>query len=263
MNTPVKNLNGRDLDLAVLMQKMPLSYRQADELGFVLGGVLFSHPHHKDSECLLQLFRNDNSPADAESAYSILNYTSTNDVCPGPMVNSVPLDGKLVAAALEYEIQETLQKGFVIFTINGVSPRSDISTHEIVEVVLKSSSIPKEQLELSPQNQGDEIPREPAQPSTNQWTLVSHELGDMDFDKELYLVPDKGHTSVGMRLTFDMDRRICSYAIRLDNDNGNSRIFHNGRSTPWAVGLAMLRADGVEIPGELLEGTRPAERERG
>jgi hypothetical protein len=87
--------------------------------------------------------------------------------------------------------------------------------------------------------------------TTHNWTLLQVYENYYDFDKELYSLPDEGNTSVDMRLTFDTDLRTCYYFIGLHNDDGNTRDWEQEHNIPWTVGLAMLRADNINIPEEL------------
>ena len=87
--------------------------------------------------------------------------------------------------------------------------------------------------------------------TTHNWTLLQVYKNYYDFDKELYSLPDEGNTSVDMRLTFDTDLRTCYYCISLHNDDGNTRDWEKTHYVPWAVGLAMLRVDNINIPKEL------------
>jgi hypothetical protein len=86
---------------------------------------------------------------------------------------------------------------------------------------------------------------------TNIWTLLQVYDEYYDYDKELYSLPDVGNTSVDMRLTFDINLRRCYYTISLHNDDGNTRDWEKDHHIPWAVGLAMLAADNIDIPEEL------------
>ena len=79
----------------------------------------------------------------------------------------------------------------------------------------------------------------------NKWHFVGHDSPYYDYEKELYSLPDKGNTSVDMRLTFDADDNTCYYAILLRNDDGNEVECGSSTHIPWAVGVAMLAADGV------------------
>jgi hypothetical protein len=79
------------------------------------------------------------------------------------------------------------------------------------------------------------------------WTLVNTDCEYVDFDRELYSIPDEGNTSVDMRLTFDTDKRYCYYNISLKNDSGDTRDWEKDHRLPWAVGIAMLGND-VAIP---------------
>jgi len=85
----------------------------------------------------------------------------------------------------------------------------------------------------------------------HKWQYVQTYDEEYDFDKELYAVPDKGTTSVDMRLTFNVETHTCYYYISLHNDDGNTRVWGTEHYVPWSVGLAMLARDGVDIPTEL------------
>ena len=61
----------------------------------------------------------------------------------------------------------------------------------------------------------------------SKWTKVNNDCNYVDFDKELYSMPDKGNTSVDIRLTFDTDSRTCYYTISLHNDDGTTRAGGN------------------------------------
>lgn len=74
----------------------------------------------------------------------------------------------------------------------------------------------------------------------------------VDFDKELFRLPDEGNTSIDMRLTFNAENRRCYYYISTHNDSGEVRDWEHTHYIPWIVGLALLSADGVDIPKELL-----------
>jgi hypothetical protein len=80
---------------------------------------------------------------------------------------------------------------------------------------------------------------------TNKWRFVHHDSPYYDYEKELYALPDRGNTSVDMRLTFDADHHACYYTISLHNDDGNTRDWEMTHYVPWDTGLAMLAADGV------------------
>lgn len=87
--------------------------------------------------------------------------------------------------------------------------------------------------------------------TAHNWTLLqSHDIY-VDFDKELFSLPDVGNTSVDMRLTFNTEDRICYYSISLHNDSGYTRDWERTHPLPWAVGLAMLAADNVNVPEKL------------
>ena len=75
------------------------------------------------------------------------------------------------------------------------------------------------------------------------WTRVNEDGEYVDFDKELYSMPDEGNTSVDMRLTFNVETRTCYYTISLHNNDGNTRDWEKDHHLPWAVGLAMLGND--------------------
>jgi hypothetical protein len=82
------------------------------------------------------------------------------------------------------------------------------------------------------------------------WTLVNTDGEYIDFDRELYSMPDEGNTSVDMRLTFNVETRTCYYTISLKNDSGNTQDWEKDHHLPWAVGLAVL-GNVVELPEEL------------
>lgn len=79
------------------------------------------------------------------------------------------------------------------------------------------------------------------------WTRVNEDGEYVDFDRELYSLPDEGNTSVDMRLTFNVETRTCYYTISLHNNDGNTRDWEKDHHLPWAVGIAMLGND-VDIP---------------
>jgi hypothetical protein len=87
--------------------------------------------------------------------------------------------------------------------------------------------------------------------TAHNWTLLQSYDIYVDFDKELFSLPDEGNTSVDMRLTFNTESRTCYYSISLHNNDGNTRDWEKTHYVPWAVGLAMLAADGVDVPEEL------------
>jgi hypothetical protein len=90
--------------------------------------------------------------------------------------------------------------------------------------------------------------------TTNKWTY-NQSYGDYyDYDKELCSLPDEGNTSVDLRMTFETGFKDCYFTISLHNDSGNTNDWDEVHDIPWAVGIAMLRADGVEIPNELTKG---------
>jgi hypothetical protein len=74
-----------------------------------------------------------------------------------------------------------------------------------------------------------------------------------DFDKELFAMPDDGRTSIDMRLTFNVERSDCYYQVLTHNDSGNTFELGDTFDIPWTVGLAMLTADGIDIPEALKE----------
>jgi hypothetical protein len=80
---------------------------------------------------------------------------------------------------------------------------------------------------------------------TNKWHFIQHDSPYYDYEKELYSLPDKGNTSVDIRLTFDGDDHTCYYTILLRNDDGNTRDWEKSHYVPWDTGIAMLAADGV------------------
>jgi hypothetical protein len=87
---------------------------------------------------------------------------------------------------------------------------------------------------------------------TNKWHFIQHDSPYYDYGKELYSLPDEGNTSVDMRLTFDADCNTCYYTILLHNNDGSERECGKDQHIPWAVGVAMLAADGVTfLKGEL------------
>lgn len=87
--------------------------------------------------------------------------------------------------------------------------------------------------------------------TTHKWTWLQSYDDYVDFDKELLSIPDKGRTSVDMRLTFDTTMRECYFRIALHNDNGQTLDWDRSHHVPWAVGLALLAADGLDLPEEL------------
>lgn len=88
--------------------------------------------------------------------------------------------------------------------------------------------------------------------SRNKWNYVQAFDEYYDFEKELYSIPDKGNTSVDMRLTFNVETRTCYYSLMLRNDSGNTIDWENKNYISWDVGLTML-GDEVEVPEELLD----------
>jgi hypothetical protein len=86
---------------------------------------------------------------------------------------------------------------------------------------------------------------------TNTWTPVHSYGAYNDYEKELYALPDKGNTSVDLRLTFDTGFKDCYFTISLHNDDGDTKDWEQTHDIPWAVGIAMLHADGLEIPDKL------------
>ena len=81
----------------------------------------------------------------------------------------------------------------------------------------------------------------------SKWIKANDDCEYVDFDKELYRLPDNGNTSVDIRLTFNTDRRTCYYTISLKNDDGNTRDWQQDHHVLWAVGIAML-GDDVTVP---------------
>jgi hypothetical protein len=73
-----------------------------------------------------------------------------------------------------------------------------------------------------------------------------------DFDKELFALPDDGRTSIDMQLTFNTETRKCCYSLYLKNDSGETVEWPRLNYIPWAMGLELLAADGIEIPAELI-----------
>lgn len=87
---------------------------------------------------------------------------------------------------------------------------------------------------------------------TNKWCHVNTFENYVDFDKELYSLPDEGNTSVDMRMSFDTEDHTCHYTIKLHNDDCETRDWEKEHRIPWSVGIAMLVADGVEVPAVLM-----------
>lgn len=85
----------------------------------------------------------------------------------------------------------------------------------------------------------------------SKWIYIQTYDEYYDFDRELYSMPDEGNTSVDMRLTFNVETKTCNYTLSLHNDDGQTRDWEEANYIPWAVGLAMLAADGTEVPEEL------------
>ena len=81
----------------------------------------------------------------------------------------------------------------------------------------------------------------------SKWIKANKECEYVDFDKELYRLPDKGNTSVDIRLTFNTDMHTCYYTISLHNDDGNTRDWEMSHYIPWSVGKTMLAEDGVKF----------------
>ncbi len=88
--------------------------------------------------------------------------------------------------------------------------------------------------------------------SANKWNYVQSFEEYYDFEKELYSIPDKGNTSIDIRLTFNVDTNTCYYALSLCNDDCNRIHWEEEHYISWDVGLAML-GDEVEVPEELLD----------
>lgn len=99
--------------------------------------------------------------------------------------------------------------------------------------------------------------------TTNKWQFIQHDSPYYDYSKELYSLPDEGNTSVDMRLTFDGDDNTCYYTILLHNDNGNEYECGTSHHIPWAVGVAMLAADGVTFLKEEMHDDPETETETG
>ena len=89
----------------------------------------------------------------------------------------------------------------------------------------------------------------------NKFTHVQTFDNYIDFDKELFSLPDQGNTSIDMRLTFNTENLTCYYTISTHNDDGNTRDWECDHKIPWIVGLGLLDADGVTIPAELIKPT--------
>ena len=75
----------------------------------------------------------------------------------------------------------------------------------------------------------------------------------VDFNKELFSLPDDGNTSIDMRLTFNTRTLTCYYTIITHNDSGNIFAWECDHKIPWIVGLGLLDADGIELPKELTD----------
>jgi hypothetical protein len=97
----------------------------------------------------------------------------------------------------------------------------------------------------------------------NKWTQTraydAHYEPDADqiaFAKELSTVPDDSNTRIAMRLVFDLQRSDCYYHVLTLNDNEESFELGDTFDIPWTVGLAMLTADGIDIPEALKEKTK-------
>ena len=86
---------------------------------------------------------------------------------------------------------------------------------------------------------------------TNKWTYTASFDEYFDFDKELFDLPDEGNTSIDMRLTFNTETRTAYYTISLHNDDGKTLDWEKAHYIPWAVGIAMLEKDAVEVPEAL------------
>jgi len=87
--------------------------------------------------------------------------------------------------------------------------------------------------------------------STNKFTLLQNFDVYVDFDKELFSLPDEGKTSIDMRLTFNTEDRTCYYTINTHNDSGIVVDWEKTHYISWLAGLSLLAADGVEIPKAL------------
>lgn len=86
----------------------------------------------------------------------------------------------------------------------------------------------------------------------NQFEPYGHDSEYWDFDKELIAIPDGVRTSVDMRLTFNNEKRTAYFVLSTHNDNGDTIDWCDTHDVPWDAALQMLRADGVDIPEELL-----------
>jgi hypothetical protein len=73
----------------------------------------------------------------------------------------------------------------------------------------------------------------------------------VDFDRELFSFPDKGSTSIDMKLTFNLETRDCYFTIRTANNSGEIRDWEQDHKLSWDVAIDMLRKDGVQLPIEL------------
>lgn len=88
--------------------------------------------------------------------------------------------------------------------------------------------------------------------NTNKFEYVASFDEYYDYNKELFSLPDEGRTSIDMRLTFNTETLTCYYTISTHNDSGKGRDWEHTHYIPWIVGMALLDADGVDIPKELL-----------
>lgn len=83
------------------------------------------------------------------------------------------------------------------------------------------------------------------------WTYTQTYDEYYDFDKELYRLPDALHTSVDLRLTFNLETRTCYLVLTTNNDEGRQVEHNPARYIDWGTGVAMLRAENMQIPEEL------------
>ena len=91
--------------------------------------------------------------------------------------------------------------------------------------------------------------------STKKFTYVASFDEYVDFNKELFSLPDDGYTSIDMRLTFNTENLTCYYTISTPNDSGTVHDWEHTHYIPWIVGLGLLDADGVTIPPKLIKPT--------
>ena len=84
------------------------------------------------------------------------------------------------------------------------------------------------------------------------WTYTQTYDEYYDFDKELYRLPDALQTSVDLRLTFNVATRTCYLVLTTNDDHGRQEEHTPARYIDWGTGVTMLRAEGMEIPEELI-----------